>query len=139
MEKKIGVVVAPYIINNEGRVLLFKSVKWKGLIPPGGHVEYGETLVEALKRETKEETGLDIEPIKLINIGEMIEPKEFYEPRHFIYIHFLCKIKAGEVKLDKRELVDYEWVDPEAAIKRKDILAKDTLRKLVNAKKTTRS
>src|SRR3990167_8385870 len=134
MEKKIGVVVAPFIVNDKGEVLYFRSVKWKGLVPPGGHVEYGETLVGALKRETKEETGLDIEPIKMINTGEMIEPKEFYEPRHFIYIHFLCKMKSGEIKLDKRELVDYEWVDPKAALKRKDILAKDTLRKLINAK-----
>ena len=137
-EKQIGVVVAPYIINDEGRVLLFKSVKWKGWVPHGGHVEYGETLVGALKRETKEETGLDIEPVRLISIGEMIEPKEFYEPRHFIYIHYLCKIKSGKIKLDNRELIDYEWLDPKEALKRKDVLAKDTLRKLVEYEKEER-
>ena len=132
MEKKIGVVVAPFIVNDKGEVLYFRSVKWKGLVPPGGHVEYGETLVEALKRETKEETGLDIEPIKLINTGERIEPKEFYEPRHFIYIHYLCKIKSGKIKLDNRELVDYEWIDPKDGLKRKDVLAKDTLTRVID-------
>ena len=137
-ERKIGVVVAPFIINNEGEVLYFKSVKWKGLVPPGGHVDYGETLETALKRETKEETGLDIEPVRLISIGEMIEPKEFYEPRHFIYIHYLCKIKSGKIKLDNRELIDYEWLDPKEALKRKDVLAKDTLRKLVEYEKEER-
>ena len=95
-EKKIGVVVAPYIINDKGEVLYFKNVKWKGLVPPGGHVDYGETLEEALKRETKEETGLEIEIIKLLNTGEMIEPKEFYEPRHFVYVHYLCKIQKDK-------------------------------------------
>jgi len=138
MEKRIGVVVAPFIVNDKGKILYFKNVKWRGLVPPGGHVEYGETLIEALKRETKEETGLDIEPVRLISIGEMIEPKEFYEPRHFIYIHYLCKIKSGKIKLDNRELIDYEWLDPKEALKRKDVLAKDTLRKLVGYEKEER-
>ena len=137
-EKKIGVVVAPFIVDDKGKILYFKNVKWRGLVPPGGHVEYGETLIEALKRETKEETGLDIEPVRLISIGEMIEPKEFYEPRHFIYIHYLCKIKSGKIKLDNRELIDYEWLDPKEALKRKDVLAKDTLRKLVEYEKEER-
>ena len=130
-EKKVGVVVAPIIFNKKGEVLFFKNVKWKGLVPPGGHVDYGETLVQALKRETKEETGLEIKNIKLFNVGEMIEPKEFYEPRHFIYVHYLCKIKSGKIKLDQRELVDYEWLEPEEALKRKDVLAKDSIKKWI--------
>ncbi len=137
-EKKIGVVVAPYIINDKGEVLYFKNVKWKGLVPPGGHVDYGETLEEALKRETKEETGLEIEIIKLLNTGEMIEPKEFYEPRHFVYVHYLCKIKSGKIKLDEKELVDYEWLDPKKALKRKDVLAKDSIRKFIEYGKEKR-
>ena len=132
MEKRIGVVVAPFIVNDKGKILYFKNVKWKGLVPPGGHLDYGETLIEALKRETKEETGLNIEPVRLISIGEMIEPKEFYEPRHFIYIHYLCKIKSGKIKLDNRELVDYEWIDPKDGLKRKDVLAKDTLTRVID-------
>jgi 8-oxo-dGTP pyrophosphatase MutT (NUDIX family) len=137
-EKKIGVVVAPYIINDKGELLYFKSVKWKCMVPPGGHVDYGEPLEEALKRETREETGLEVEIIKLLNVGEMIEPKEFYEPRHFIYFHYLCKIKSGKIKLDEKELVDYEWIDPKKALKRKEILVKDSLRKLVEYEKGAR-
>ena len=137
-EKKIGVVVAPYIINDKGEILYFRNVKWKGLVPPGGHVDYGETLEQALKRETKEETGLEIKNIKLFNVGEMIEPKEFYEPRHFIYFHYLCKIKKGKIKVDEKELVDYEWIDPKEALKRKDVLAKDSIRKFIEYEKGTR-
>ena len=61
----------------------------------------------------------------------MIEPKEFYEPRHFIYIHYLCEVKSGQIKLDQRELVDYEWLEPEEALKRKDVLAKDSIKKFL--------
>lgn len=129
----VGVVVAPFVCNDEGKILYFKSVKWKGWVPLGGHVEYGGTLIDALKRETKEETGLDIKTIKLINVGEMIEPKDFYKPHHFIYFHYLCKIRSGTLKLDRRELTDYKWLDPVKGLRRKDVLAKDTLRKLIKS------
>jgi nucleoside triphosphatase len=138
MEKKIGVIVAPIIVDNKGGVLYVRNVKWNGLVPAGGHVEPGETLIEALKRETREELGVEIKQIKLLNVGEMINPKEFYEPRHFIYFHYLCKIKSGEMKLDGRELTGYEWLDPKAALKRREVLAKDTLRKLVAYEKERR-
>ena len=132
MEKKIGVVVTPIIVNEKRQVLYVKNVKWKGWVPAGGHVEHGETLIDALKRETKEELGVEIKSIKFLNFGEMINPKEFYEPRHFIYIHFLCKIKSGKIKLDRKELFGYEWINPKKALKRKDVLAKDSLRKVID-------
>ncbi|OGY25057.1 MAG: hypothetical protein A2Y57_02510 [Candidatus Woykebacteria bacterium RBG_13_40_7b] len=138
MEKKISVVAAPIIVNEEGKILYFKSVKWKGLVPPGGHIEYGETMEETVIRETKEETGLEIEPIEIINFGEMIEPPEFYEPRHLIYFHFLSKIKSGKIKLDQRELVGYEWLDPEEALKRDDIIAKESIKKYLEYKNEKR-
>jgi len=130
-ERKIGVVVAPIIVSDEGKLLYVKTVKWKGLVPAGGHVEHGESLIGALRRETKEELGIEIDSIKLLNVGEMINPKEFYEPRHFVYVHYLCKIKSGKIKLDERELVDYEWLDLKEALNRKDVLAKDTIRKFI--------
>ena len=131
MKRKIGVVVAPIIINDKGKLLLVRHVKWRGLVPAGGHVEYGEKLISALRRETKEELGVEIKQIKLLNIGEMINPKEFWQPRHFIYVHYLCKIKSGKIKLDQRELVDYEWLEPREALKRKDVLAKDSIKKFL--------
>lgn len=59
------IVVAGFIVN-EGKVLLAKRPKSKKLAPdkyhlPGGHVEYGEDLKSALKRELREEFGIDVQ------------------------------------------------------------------------------
>ena len=49
-------IVAALIFNEENELFLMKSPKWKNkYITPGGHIEKGETMVEALKREIKEE------------------------------------------------------------------------------------
>ena len=50
------------LIQDGDRILLQNRVKkdWQGYTLPGGHVEPGESIVDAVKREMKEETGLDI-------------------------------------------------------------------------------
>ena len=64
-DKMQKIVVAGFILK-EGRVLLAKRPKSKQLAPdkyhlPGGHVEYGEDLKSALKRELREEFGVEVE------------------------------------------------------------------------------
>jgi nucleoside triphosphatase len=113
------VAVGALIRNKEGKVLLVQSPKWleKRYSVPGGHVEIFERLEDAVKREVKEETGLDVLPIKLLLIQQVINPEEFYEKeKHFIFFDFLCEAINEEVKLDNVELVDYVWVDPKEAL-----------------------
>ena len=58
MSKHVEVTVSGVIFNRNKQVLLCKSPKWNDQwVIPGGHVEYGEKLEEALIREMKEETG----------------------------------------------------------------------------------
>ncbi|MQL54477.1 NUDIX hydrolase [Acidianus ambivalens] len=60
---------------------------------PGGKVEFGETLKEALKREMKEELNVNVEPKELLGVIEIIK-----EGFHYVILDFICEIKSGEIK-----------------------------------------
>jgi len=101
--------VGALIVNPEGKILLAKSHKWFDKYTlPGGHIEVGETMKEAVRREVKEEVGIE----------EAIFAKEFWKKKHFICFDFLCKVDDQQVKLDHDELQDYVWVYPGAAFNR---------------------
>lgn len=110
MNKQPEATVSAVIFNTEGKVLLCKSHKWENkYIIPGGHIEFGEKMEDALKREILEETGLDIFDIKLISLKESICNDKFYENRHFIFIDYICKTNSDKVILDE-EAEEYIWV-----------------------------
>jgi nucleoside triphosphatase len=110
--------VGGLIVNDEGKILLAKSHKWFDKYTlPGGHIEVGETMREAVVREVKEETGLDVEVEEFLLLQEAIFTEEFWKRKHFIFFDFLCRSKGHEVKLDGRELQEYVWEYPGAAFK----------------------
>lgn len=131
----IEIVVSATIENNDGKILLVKSPKWHNKwTVPGGHIEVGETALNAVKREAQEEVGLKVEPITIISSGELINSKDFYRPAHFIFFAFLCRSENSDhVKLDNEEIIDYIWVTPEQAIKM-DLgeLYGDTIKKYID-------
>lgn len=109
--------VGALIINKEGKMLLVKSNKWNNkYVIPGGHIELGETMEQALKREIKEENGLDIYNIKFLIFQEFIFDNLFWKKKHFIFFDFSCRTDSNEVKLDE-EGQEYLWVEPEKALK----------------------
>lgn len=106
-------------MNPEGKVLLVKSHKWfDNYTLPGGHIEIGEKMQEALRREVKEEVGLDVEVVEFLTMQEAIYSKEFYKKKHFIFFDYLCRVGDQQVKLDKDEIQDYIWEYPGAAFNR---------------------
>jgi nucleoside triphosphatase len=115
--------VGALIINSKGSVLLVESSKWGGKLSiPGGHVEVGETIGQALKREVKEEVGIDIEVLGLLMIQDAINPRNYHKPgKHFIFMDFLAEAKSENIRVDRREIQDFMWVKPEKALKRRDV------------------
>ncbi len=110
-------VVGLFIFNPEGEIFLFKTHKWKGLYcVPGGHIEWGETMKQALVREAKEEAGLDIYDCKLFKIIEFLPDGSFWKEKHMIFLNHLCKTKSTEVTLND-EAQSFVWVNPEEALK----------------------
>jgi nucleoside triphosphatase len=108
--------VGALIFNPEGELLLIRSHKWHDMyVVPGGHVELGETLEEALRREVKEETGLEIHDLEFILFQEFIFDESFWKRRHFIFFDYACKTAGGDVTLNS-EAQEYVWIAPQDAL-----------------------
>lgn len=108
--------VGALIINAEGKLFLTRSHKWRdGWVVPGGHVELGERMEEALRREVKEETGLEIYDIQFLMYQELVYDEAFWERRHFISFDYQCRTDMEEVRLNS-EAQEYQWVTAEEAL-----------------------
>jgi len=103
--------VGALIFNKFGKIFLMKSDKWKGMYClPGGHIELGETIIDAVRREIKEETNLVIENIRFHSIQDCIYTEYFYKQKHFIFIDFICNASTADVVLND-EGTEYIWAD----------------------------
>ncbi len=111
----------PYVavsaaIIRDGRVLIVRRARppAHGVFTlPGGVVEAGETLHEAVVREIAEETSLTIEPVALAGHREVIaRDKEGKAERHFIILAFAARWISGEPRLNE-ELAEARWLRPE--------------------------
>lgn len=95
----IGVSVGAMIFNDKGQLFLSKRSQncknekgcWE---TPGGSVEIGEKLEEAVKREMKEEYGVNIEILEQFPAADHLIPEE---NQHWVATTFVAKIKDGEV------------------------------------------
>ena len=97
----IGVGSGAIIFNSEGKVFLAKrgrearneSGKWEF---PGGGVEFGERLEDALVREIREEYGFAIEVDTLLDVVNHIIPSE---KQHWVSPTFLCRYQGGSPRI----------------------------------------
>ena len=102
-------------IVRDGKILVVRRAQppAQGVLTlPGGVVEVGETLMEAVAREVREETGMAIAPVALAGFREAIvrDPQDRVE-RHFVILCFASRWQAGEPALNE-ELSEAHWLDP---------------------------
>jgi len=77
---------------------------------PGGIVEVGESLKDAVRREVREETGLDVEPLSVVEVFERIIPDcNGRTEYHYVLIDYLCRPTGGELRADS-DASDARWV-----------------------------
>jgi len=102
-------------IVRDGKVLVVRRARNPALslyTLPGGVVETGETLLQAVAREVREETALTIEPFALAGHREaIVRDAQGRVERHFVILCFAARWLAGEPVLNE-ELNDARWLDP---------------------------
>lgn len=112
LDYKIPSVSVNAIIEDKGKVLLVKRRKepFKGYWSlPGGYVEYGESVEEALRREVKEEVGIDIEIDRLLNVYS--DPFR-HIAKHTIAIVYKASIVNGKIS-NNEEISDAKFFSKE--------------------------
>jgi len=101
------------IIFRRGRILMAQRGKqplegWWSL--PGGALELGESLEDAVCREVLEETGLVVKPVKLFEVFERIIRDTAGAPEyHYVLIDYVCRVTGGELRAGD-DVSHVEWV-----------------------------
>ena len=100
------------VVIHEDRVLLIRRghepMKGQWSLP-GGALEVGETLTEGVRREVLEETGLEVEPVALIEVLDRIaRDSEGRIQFHYVLVDYLCRITGGKLCC-ATDAVDARW------------------------------
>lgn len=109
--------VGALIFNRSGELFLMKSHKWRGkYVVPGGHLELGETIEQAVVREVKEETNLDVYDLEFLCLQEFIYDQVFWKPNHFLFLDYTCRTDQTVATLN-HEAQEYLWASLDEALR----------------------
>ncbi len=110
------VTVGALIFDNSGKVLMIRTHKWSNLWGiPGGKIKWGESSADALRREVKEETNLDISGTEFVLVQDCIHSKEFYRDAHFVLLNYTCTCQGEPAVKLNDEAREFKWVTLEEA------------------------
>ena len=114
---KPSVTVAA-VIERDGRFLMIQERIRGGLVlnQPAGHLDPGESLVHACRREAMEETAHHFEPTALVGIYRWRDPKKDFT---FLRFAFRGKVGAAENRALDKEIVAVHWLTPQELKDRK--------------------
>ena len=103
----LSMTVAAFIFDAAGRILLIKeNYGQRRYGPPGGRIEAGESPRQAVLREVREETGLQVRLSRLIGMY-------YFADEPWLALAFRCEIEQGEPALPGTgEIAEIGWFDP---------------------------
>ena len=119
MPARTRLIVVAVLTDDEGRVLLCRMAPDRGVFPgqwalPGGGVEPGERIEAALRREVREELGIEVERAKPILFKDDVLEKTFEdgtrEPIHMVFLIYACRPASMDLRLNE-EFSEYLWAD----------------------------
>ena len=100
------------VVIHRNRVLLIRrgSEPLKGEWSiPGGLLEVGEELAEAARRELREETGLEVEPLAVLEVFDRIFRAGRRVRYHFVIVDFVCRLRGGKLQHGS-DVLEAHWV-----------------------------
>lgn len=89
---------------SDGKILLTKRADFETWVLPSGGVEEGESLAQAAIRETKEETGMDVELIRLVGVYSRLGD---WSPGYMVL--FAAQPVGGELQCQEGETIEVDW------------------------------
>jgi len=119
-------VIVSAVIEKEGFLLFGKKASNIGPYPNTWHLIWGwieenESLIDAIKREIFEESGITVEIVESLGFDEDYEPNKHGELTHYIFLVYRAKYVSWEIRADD-DIVHLEWIS-------KDILSSVPLNK----------
>ncbi len=111
-------IIVGAVIEKDGKYLLVQEAKescrgkWN---LPAGHLDPNETILEATKREVKEETGCDVDLTSICQIGNRVSENDI-----FVSVIFTAELLNVEINFNTSEILDVKWFTYDEIISMRD-------------------